>query len=138
MKQKIHKIIKILFYILAVSSVLRSFGLLIILGNFLEELFGNNITVGTFSLNIGTVVLFFFSIWFAVTIARSIRFILETDILVRMNLKRGVAGAVSSMTLYAITGFGIVFAIMSSGLDLNSFSLLAGALGVVSVLDCKT
>lgn len=129
-KQKIHKIIKILFYILAVSSVLRSFGLLIILGNFLEELFGNNITVGTFSLNIGTVVLFFFSIWFAVTIARSIRFILETDILVRMNLKRGVAGAVSSMTLYAITGFGIVFAIMSSGLDLNSFSLLAGALGV--------
>ncbi|MBK7267797.1 MAG: mechanosensitive ion channel [Ignavibacteriales bacterium] len=47
-----------------------------------------------------------------------------------MNLKRGVAGAVSSMTLYAITGFGIVFAIMSSGLDLNSFSLLAGALGV--------
>ncbi|MBK7267796.1 MAG: hypothetical protein IPI12_16030 [Ignavibacteriales bacterium] len=58
-KQKIHKIIKILFYILAVSSILRSFGLLIILGNFLEELFGNNITVGTFSLNIGTVVLFF-------------------------------------------------------------------------------
>ncbi|MBK7867899.1 MAG: mechanosensitive ion channel [Ignavibacteriales bacterium] len=47
-----------------------------------------------------------------------------------MNLKRGVAGAVSSMALYAITGFGIVFAIMSSGLDLNSFSLLAGALGV--------
>ncbi len=127
---KIHKIVKFLFYILAISSVLRSFGLLIILGNFLEDLFGNNITVGTFSLNIGTVVLFFFSIWFAVAIARSIRFILETDILVRMNLKRGVAGAVSSMTLYAITGFGIVFAIMSSGLDLNSFSLLAGALGV--------
>ncbi len=127
---KIHKIVKFLFYIFAISSVLRSFGLLIILGNFLEDLFGNNITVGTFSLNIGTIVLFFFSIWFAVAIARSIRFILETDILVRMNLKRGVAGAVSSMTLYAITGFGIVFAIMSSGLDLNSFSLLAGALGV--------
>ncbi|MBK6679614.1 MAG: hypothetical protein IPG53_06080 [Ignavibacteriales bacterium] len=114
--QKIQKIVKFLFYILAISSVLRSFGLLIILLNFLEDFFGNNITVGTFSLNIGTIILFFFSIWFAVAIARSIRFILETDILVRMNLKRGVAGAVSSMALYAITGFGIVFAIMSSGL----------------------
>lgn len=129
-KQKIHKIVKFLFYVLAVSSVLRSFGLLIILGNFLEELFSNSLSVGTFSLNVGTIILFFFSIWFAVAIARSIKFILETDILVRMNLKRGVAGAVSSMALYAITGFGIVFAIMSSGLDLNSFSLLAGALGV--------
>lgn len=128
--QKTHKIIKAIFYIFAIASVLRSFGLLIIAVNFLEELFSNNFTVGTFSLKLGTIVLFFFSIWFAVSIARSIRFILETDILVRMNLKRGVAGAVSSMTLYAITGFGIVFAIMSSGIDLNSFSLLAGALGV--------
>ena len=63
-------------------------------------------------------------------IAKFVRFILEGDILPRFNLARGVPGAVSTISSYIIIGFGIIVAVRGSGIDLNSFALLAGALGV--------
>ena len=55
---------------------------------------------------------------------------LEGDVLPRLNLARGVPGAISTISSYLIIGFGIIVAMVSAGIDLSSFALLAGALGV--------
>jgi small-conductance mechanosensitive channel len=63
-------------------------------------------------------------------VARFVRFILEGDVLPRLNLSRGVPGAISKISSYLIVGLGIIVAIVGAGIDLNSFALIAGALGV--------
>ncbi len=127
---KISRFISFVVKILAVSVVLRSFGMLIVSIEFLESVLGAEINVGDLSLKIETIVIFILSVWIAVKIARLVRFILEKDILIRMNLERGVPATISTVTFYLISGIGIIFAVVSSGLDMNRFSLLAGALGV--------
>ncbi|MGB5895037.1 MAG: hypothetical protein WBG58_12750, partial [Ignavibacteriaceae bacterium] len=87
-------------------------------------------SIGTFSLSIGDILVFFVTIWIAVLLARLIRFFLEEDILSRMALPRGVPGAISAIVKYTIVGFGIVVAFTAAGLDLDKFSILIGALGV--------
>jgi small-conductance mechanosensitive channel len=96
----------------------------------LDETLGRVWEIGNLKISIGNILLFFISIWLAVQIARFVRFILEGDVLPRLNLARGVPGAISSITTYIIIGFGIIIAMVTAGIDLSSFALLAGALGV--------
>ena len=96
----------------------------------LTETFGKVWEIGDLKVSIGNILLFFISIWLAVQIARLVRFLLEGDVLPRLNLARGVPGAISSITSYLIIGFGIIIAMVAAGIDLSSFALLAGALGV--------
>jgi len=86
--------------------------------------------IGTFTISIGEILLFFITIWISILLARFIRFILEVDILSRMTLPRGVPGAISALAKYVIVSFGVVVAFFSAGVDLDKFTLLAGALGV--------
>lgn len=127
---KLAKFIAVLVKILAVSVVIRSFGMFIVSWEFLESLLGAVINVGDLSLKVETIVIFFLSVWLAVKLARFVRFVLEKDILIRMDFEKGVPATISTVTFYIIAGFGIIFAVVSSGLDMNRFSLLAGALGV--------
>jgi len=86
--------------------------------------------IGTFSLSIGDVLLFFITIWIAILFSRLVRFFLAEDILSRMTLPRGVPGAISAIIKYVIVGFGIIVAFTAAGLSLDKFSILIGALGV--------
>ncbi|MDX1699292.1 MAG: mechanosensitive ion channel [Melioribacteraceae bacterium] len=99
-----------------------------------EDYFLNFVTkeweIGTFSISIADVVLFFITIWISVLLAKLIRFFLEGDVLSRMTLPRGVPGAISAIVKYVIVGFGIIVAFSAAGLDLDKFALLVGALGV--------
>ena len=124
------KIIKLVIIIWSLSIVLTSFGVREIVIKWLTETFSSKVTIGSFSFSLWNLVLFILSIWLAVIVARFTRFILEGDILPRLNLARGVPGAISAISSYLIVGFGILVAIMGSGIDLNSFALIAGALGV--------
>lgn len=124
------KIIKLVVIVWSLSIVLTSFGVREILLKWLTETFSSKITIGSFSFSLWNLVLFIISIWLAVIVARFVKFILEGDILPRLNLARGIPGAISAISSYLIVGFGILVAIMGSGIDLNSFALIAGALGV--------
>lgn len=128
--KKIKTITKIAFIYFSMKISLKSFGLLILTSNYLEDLISNVITVGSFSFKLETILIFFLSIWIAILISRSVKILLEEDILSRIELKRGVSQAVSAVSSYIIIGFGILFAVLSSGIDLTSFALLSGALGV--------
>jgi potassium efflux system protein len=126
----IHKILKLVFSVWAVIIILNNFGVRKIVTDWLVETLGHEWSIGDFSISLGALLLFIVSIWLSIITARFVRFILEGDVLPRFDLARGVPGAVSIISSYVIIGFGIIVAIRGAGFDLNSFALLAGALGV--------
>ena len=129
-ESKLDRILKLLIGVVSIIIILNNLGVRKIVFDWLGETFSHEWTIGSFSISLGNIFLFIISIWLAVIIARFVRFILEGDVLPRLNLARGVPGAISTISSYLIIGFGIIVAIMSAGIDLNSFALLAGALGV--------
>jgi potassium efflux system protein len=124
------KIIRIGAAIWLTIGILKNFQLKDAVEEWLIGALTEKSSIGTFSLSIGDILVFFVTIWIAVLLARLIRFFLEEDILSRMALPRGVPGAISAIVKYIIVGFGIVVAFTAAGLDLDRFSILIGALGV--------
>lgn len=126
----ISKIIKLTIIIWSVIIILDRFGIREDVYNWISGILNNKWEIGKFSISLGNIILFFITIWLSVIIARFFRFILNGDILPRLNLARGVPGAISLITTYLVVGFGIIVAIVGAGVDFNSFALLTGALGV--------
>jgi potassium efflux system protein len=124
------KIIRAIVFVWALFVIMKNFFIRDEIIGWLEEALGRVWEIGNLKIAIGNILLFFISIWLAVQIAKFVRFILEGDVLPRLNLARGVPGAISSITTYTIIGFGIILATVTAGIDLSSFALLAGALGV--------
>ena len=124
------KIIRVLVFVWSLFIIMKNFLIHDEIISWLEETLSRVWEIGNLEIAIGNILLFFISIWLAVKVARFVRFILEGDVLPRLNLARGVPGAISSITTYLIIGFGIIIAMITAGIDLSSFALLAGALGV--------
>ena len=76
------------------------------------------------------IALFFLYLWLSFMLAKFLKFILEEEILIRMKLPRGVPGAVSMLIRYSILTIGFYLAILAAGVDLDKFTLIAGAVGV--------
>ena len=66
----------------------------------------------------------------AIVISRWVRILLEEDVFPRMRLDRGIPVMITTTVYYAILLFGFFFALGMAGVDINRFTLLAGALGV--------
>lgn len=126
----ISKIIKLTIIIWSIIIILENYGIREDVFNWITGILNNRWEIGSFSISLGNIILFFITIWLSVIVARFFRFILNGDILPRLNLARGVPGAISLITTYIVVGFGIIVAIVGAGIDFNSFALLAGALGV--------
>ncbi|HUK42092.1 MAG TPA: mechanosensitive ion channel domain-containing protein, partial [Candidatus Acidoferrales bacterium] len=66
----------------------------------------------------------------ALGIARGARLILEEDVFPRTRVARGVPEMVSTVVYYTLLLFGFFIALGLAGVDINRFTLLAGAFGV--------
>ncbi len=66
----------------------------------------------------------------AIMISRWVRLLLEEDIFPRMRLARGIPMMITTTVYYSILLFGFFLALGIAGVDLNRFTLLAGAFGV--------
>ena len=86
--------------------------------------------VGSLSISLGGVLTFIAALWAAMLISRFIRFVLEEDVLSRVDLPRGVSGSISKLIHYIIIGVGFFVALAVAGISLDRFALVAGALGV--------
>ncbi len=62
--------------------------------------------------------------------SRVLRFFLEEQVLPGLALPRGVPGAISQMSHYAILFLGFLIALKAGGIDLTSFAVLGGAFGI--------
>ncbi len=63
-------------------------------------------------------------------VTKVVRFILDHEILPRLNLRTGVPIAISTIVGYVLVVTGFVLAMAALGIDLTKVTLLAGAVGV--------
>ena len=99
-------------------------------GDALGSLLTASATLGAYELSLGSVLLFLLAVWAAVQTARFIRFVLDSDVLPRMRLARGLPGTISTTTQYLIIGIGLLIAASMAGIDLTKITLIIGALSV--------
>jgi len=86
--------------------------------------------IGQISITLGSIVLFVFSIWIAFWLARTIRLILQDEILPKMALPRGVGNSISTLSYYALVTIGIFVALAAAGFELSQLSIIVGALSL--------
>jgi small-conductance mechanosensitive channel len=89
-----------------------------------------SLTVGAIGVTVGDLVAFALTVWVSVQLSRFVRFVLDEDVFPTIELPRGVPYAISSLIHYVILISGTLLAFAAMGLDLNRFTILAGALGV--------
>jgi small-conductance mechanosensitive channel len=85
---------------------------------------------GAISLTLGSILLFAISVYVAFWIARTLRTILQDEVLGRMSLPRGVANSVSSLTYYAVILLGLLVALIAAGFQVSQLAIVVGALSV--------
>jgi potassium-dependent mechanosensitive channel len=89
-----------------------------------------SLSAGSISISVGDVVAFILVLWAASLVSRFVRFILQEDVLPRLDLARGVPQSIATLSTYVILGLGLVFAAAAAGVTLSQVTLLAGAFGV--------
>jgi len=85
---------------------------------------------GEISLTLGGVLLFGFSVWLAFWAAKTVRYILQDEVLPKMSLPRGVGNSISSLTYYAMVIAGLFIALAAAGFEVSQLAIVVGALGV--------
>jgi len=91
---------------------------------------GNSWSIGALELSLGSITAFVFTIWVSIQVSRFVRFVLEEDLFPRVSLARGLPGTISMLARYGILAIGFLIAVAAAGIELSSFAILAGALGV--------
>jgi small-conductance mechanosensitive channel len=85
---------------------------------------------GEISLTLGGVLLFFFSVWLAFWVGKTVRLILQDEVLPKVSLPRGVANSVASLTYYAVVIAGLFVALAAAGFEVSQLAIVVGALGI--------
>jgi potassium-dependent mechanosensitive channel len=85
---------------------------------------------GALRVTVGDVAAFGVTVWAAFLMSRLLRFTLEQEVFPRVQLGRGMPYAASTLLHYVVLGVGFVLALGALGLDINRFTVLAGAFGV--------
>jgi potassium-dependent mechanosensitive channel len=91
---------------------------------------GASFEIGAVTISMGDLLAFALTLAAAWLISRLLRFVLEEDVFPRLSMGRGVAYATSSTLHYALLFAAFLLAVAAAGIDLNRFTLLAGAFGV--------
>ena len=111
-------------------SMLNTLGVKSLFSNWLTSIMESSLKIGSVSISFGGFINFFLVIIIASLLAKIIKVVLEEELFPRIQLPRGVPGAISMVIRYFIVGWGLYVALESAGIDLSTFGLLAGALGV--------
>ena len=128
---------RVLFRVITAAAVvawavfsLQEFAILDATIEQISKVFGAEISIGDFSIVVGDILIFFLVIWLSFKISQLVSFVLDTDVLPRLDLPRGVPGAITRLTHYAVIVAGVVIAATAAGLDFSRLTLIVGALGV--------
>ena len=98
--------------------------------DWLGTLYSKSWHLGSIELTLGNIITFLLIIWLTIWITRIVRYIFEDEVVPRIQLKRGVPGAISLMVRLILITIGVLVAIAASGVELSSLAILLGALGV--------
>ena len=110
--------------------VLKEFLLFVPLLEGIRRALDWSVTIGNFSIDPGDLLIFGFTIWLSFKIAAFVQFILNVDLMPRIDLPRGVPQTISRLTSYAVIAIGAVIASAAAGFDISRVTIIIGALGV--------
>jgi len=96
----------------------------------LRRALASSFRIGSLKIAVADIALFILMVWLSFLISRILRAILREEVYPRVKLAHGVPMAISKLAHYAILLIGFFVALGAVGIDLNRFTLLAGALGV--------
>lgn len=129
------KVVNTIRFLIATITVLIFLSLINQLNplyEFLQIELTEEYAIGSISFTIGDIILFFVILGVSFTLSSIISFLINEGhgALKVFNLAEGVPTAISIILRYIIIGFGFIFAISALGIDLSTFNLMAGALGL--------
>ena len=124
------KLIRLAATVLWVLVALNEFRIFRPIEHATRLVLGHEMKAGKLSITLGGVLLFGFSIWISFWVAKTVRVLLQDEILPRMALPRGVDNSISTLTYYALVTIGVFVALAASGFEISQLTLVVGALGV--------
>jgi small-conductance mechanosensitive channel len=129
-KKRANTIIQVAALLVWLISTLWLFDIYHFIIGGLEAILSKKWVIGSLTLTLGDIGIFFVTLWVSYLLSRFIRFALQEDVLTRVKLPRGVSGSISLLIHYTILFIGFLIALSAAGLEWSRFALLAGALGV--------
>jgi small-conductance mechanosensitive channel len=124
------KIVNFLAALAWVQSVLSTVGVYEAIKEVLQGFFVANLQVGSISISIQDVFFSIVVILLTFSITKFIGILITEGGLDRFKFKRGIPNAISLVVRYTLVTLGGLLALSVAGIDLSSFTLLAGALGI--------
>jgi len=85
---------------------------------------------GQISVTLGSVLVFLFSIWVSLWLAKMMRIVLRDAVLPNIELPHGASNSIATLSYYAVATVGLVVAVAATGLQLSQLTIVVGALGV--------
>ena len=129
-RRVLFRIVRVLAVVGWIVLTLRDIGLLDAVVSGVRKVMESELSIGDFSFVPADIGIFVIVVWLAFKISQLLRFVLETDVMPRMDLPRGVPGAIDRLSHYAILVVGVMIAATAAGLDFSRINLIVGALGV--------
>jgi potassium efflux system protein len=96
----------------------------------LKTLLFSTVTIGNLAISLADIAAFVLALWAGFVISKILRFILEEDVYPRVSLPRGVPSTISAIAHYVILTIAFFIALAAAGIELGSFAIIAGAIGV--------
>ncbi len=96
----------------------------------LKKALGVELSIGEITFSPGDIALFAVVVWLSFKLSQLIRSTLDADVYPRMQLPRGVPGAINRLTHYTVVVIGVMFAATAAGVDFTRLTFVIGALGV--------
>lgn len=124
------KLIRFIAIAVWAGYTLLAFGVWGPVASAIKRMLEHDIAIGPIHFSPLTVISVLVVIWLIFKISKLFRFFLETDVLPRIPLPRGVPVTISKITHYLVLTAGFFVVIGMLGLDLTKFAIIAGALSV--------
>lgn len=128
--KKITRYVNLFFWIF---FVVMSMKILRIKDVFLEwghKLLTTGRQIGEVSISLQSVLVFIFVMWLSLFITKIIRYLLERDVFVRVNVAKGVPGTIIMLVKVALITGGFFLAAAAAGMQLTNLSIILGAFSV--------
>ena len=124
------KVVNFFATIFWLKAILSTVGIYDPIMDSLLGIFNTPAEIGTISISLKEITSGVLVFIFTYVITKFIGILIKEGILDRFDLKRGVPSAISLVVRYSLFGFGFLLALSVAGIDLTTFSLMAGALGI--------
>ncbi len=128
--RKISRGVDLFFWIFFLVMTLKILRIKEVIFDWGQRLFTTGRKIGEVDISLQSVLVFVFVIWLSVFISKIVRYILERDVFVRVNVAKGVPGTIIMLVKIALIIGGFFLAAAAAGMKLTNLSIVLGAFSV--------